>query len=296
MMYILKKYFPVIVLIILTGCGISPRLTELREGAETAIENEDYTAALNYYEELIELQQSRNREVNGETWYHAGISAWETGEANKAIEYLVQAGRKEYTTESSLFVLSNAYREIDNLSLEISSLENYIDSHPNGEHIDEMRKYLFEAYIESRNYEAAMDLWTDLEEVAADDPEILESYLVLNKNQGLEQDARNISEKLLKMDSNNARALEYLGEHYFWKSENRYQEEMKAYEANRTTRQYRQLLTALDEINIEFRLSRDYFLRLWNQNPESRYATYLRNIHLRFGDDERADYYQRRIK
>jgi hypothetical protein len=104
-----------------------------------------------------------------------------------------------------------------------------------------------------------------------------------------------VSEKILKMDRNNTLALEYLGEHYFWKAENRYQEEMKAYEANRTTRQYRQLLAALDEINKEFRLSRDYFMRLWNQNPESRYATYLRNIHLRFGDDERADYFQKRI-
>jgi hypothetical protein len=295
MVYSLKKYLPVFVLIVLSGCGVSPRLTELRVDAETAFENEDYTAALQSYEELIELQKSRNREISGETWHDAGIAAWELDETDKAIEYLVQAGRKDFSTESSLYILSNAYREIDNLSLEITSLERYVASYPEGEYIDEMQKYLFDAYIESRNFDAAAELWTDLEKQAEDEPEILESYLVLTKNQGREEDARKVSEKLLKMDRNNTLALEYLGEHYFWKAENRYQEEMKAYEANRTTRQYRQLLTALDEINKEFRLSRDYFLRLWNQNPDSRYATYLRNIHLRFGDDERAEYYQKRI-
>jgi tetratricopeptide (TPR) repeat protein len=94
MMYYLKKYLPVITLIILTGCGVSPRLTELREGAESAIENEDYTTALQSYEELIELQKSRNREISGEIWHYAGIAAWELDETDKAIEYLVQAGKK----------------------------------------------------------------------------------------------------------------------------------------------------------------------------------------------------------
>jgi hypothetical protein len=295
MLYSLKKYLPVLIIIVLTGCGIAPRLTELRVDAETAFENEDYTAALQSYEELIELQKSRNREIRGDTWHHAGIAAWETDKKDKAIEYLVQAGRKDYSTESSLYILSNAYREIDNLSLEITNLEKYIANYPEGEYIDEMQKYLFDAYIESKNFDAATDLWTDLESQAEDDPEIMESYLVLTKNQGRDEDARKVSEKIIKMDRNNTLALEFLGEYYFWKAENRYQEEMKAYEANRTTRQYRHLLTALDEINKEFRLSRDYFLRLWNQNPESRYATYLRNIHLRFGDDERAGYYQKRI-
>jgi hypothetical protein len=70
---------------------------------------------------------------------------------------------------------------------------------------------------------------------------------------------------------------------------------MSAYEKNRTGSQYRHLLDALEEINREFRLSRDYFIRLWQEDPAPKYATYLRNIYIRFGDEEKADFYDKRI-
>jgi hypothetical protein len=71
---------------------------------------------------------------------------------------------------------------------------------------------------------------------------------------------------------------------------------MKAYQKNRTNKQYRQLLNALETINADLQRSRDYFERLYKSNPDPRYAQYLGNIYTRFDNKKRADYYYRRAK
>lgn len=283
----------VLIAILATGCGISRQVAEINENAETAFDMENYREALSYYEEIIELKKRRNREISGKTYYMAGVSAWELQQTNKAIEYLVQAEREDFTSETSFHILALAYREIDNLSLEITYLENYVDSYPEGENIDEMRKRLFETYIESNNYDLAMELWHDLDELSAKDPELLEKYFILNRRMENENMLKEIADKLYRLDKNNTIALEYLGEYYFWKAENSYQDEMTAYENNKTRRQYRQLLEALDTINEHFKLSRDYFERLLEIDPDPRYYEYLRNIYIRFGNEKKAEYYKR---
>jgi hypothetical protein len=79
-------------------------------------------------------------------------------------------------------------------------------------------------------------------------------------------------------------------------AEDSYQKEMRAYEKNKTTRQYRQLLKALEVINANFKTSRDYFERLYKLNPDPRYATFLGNIYTRFDNKKQANYYYRKAK
>lgn len=290
----LPGYFSLLLFIIcITGCGISRHAAGLQSNAETAFEAGNYSAALNYYEELMEHNKRRNREISGTEYYNAGISAWKTGHTGKAAGYLELAGRSGYTSEISVRILAEAYREIDNLSREIDRLEEYVDKFPDGERINEMRRRLFETYIESRNHNLALELWPELDGSATSDPELLESYFILNRIMNNDAGLKEIAEQLKSLDGNNTLALEYLGEHYFWQAENRYQEEMDAYEENRTRQQYRQLLDALDTINEQFRMSRDYFERLWEIEPEPRYAVYLKNIYTRFGNEERAGYFHR---
>ena len=288
------KHFALFMLIILlTGCGISRRVADLHENAETAYKWGNYENALGYYEEVIELKNSHGREIDGKTYYRAGVSAWELHRTGKAIKYLDQARRRDFTNETSYYILALAYRETDNLSLEINNLENYVDSFPDGEKINEMRKRLFETYIESNNLDPAMELWPDLKEMSAEDPELLEGYFTLNRELNNEEKLKDIAEQLYRLDDENTKALKYLGEYYFWVAENRYQKEMAAYEENHTRRQYRKLLDALDEINEQFRISRDYLERLWEISPSPQTAIYLKNIYIRFGNEEKAEYFNK---
>lgn len=291
-----KHAIPLLLLVLVTmaGCGIARQVAALQEEAEAEYSAGNYSDALELYEQVIELKKSRNREAEGETWYRAGISAWETGQRDRAIEYLVQAGRKDTYGEKGYYILATAYREIDNLSLEITSLENYLEKYPDGGKADEMRIRLFDTYLESNNLDGALELWQELEALAPGNAGLLESWFELNRHLDREDKLKEIALKLYDADNKNVTALEYMGDHYFWLAENRYQEEMTAYEENQTRAQYRQLLNALDIINEQFRLSRDYFEKLMDINPRPAYAEYLRNIYLRFGNDEKAEYYHQR--
>ena len=280
--------------VIVAGCGPARRIGEMQESAEEAWEMQNYQEALFFYEEVIDLKTGRGNEVSGNTYHRAGMAAHETGHTRKTIEYLGKAHRNDYGTDRSYYILADAYRKIDNLSLELSTLEKYNDIYPEGERIDEVRERLFEVYVEINNSEEALDIWALIEHRASDDPELLEKYFTLNKQLEKEAELDDIAGQLLALDSNNTAALEYLAEKYFWQAENQYQQEMKAYEQDQTRGQYRQLLDALDEINRKFRISRDYFERLYNIDPSRRYAEYLMNIYIRFGNDERAAFYRQR--
>jgi hypothetical protein len=289
-----SKHLALFLLIILsTGCGISRRAAELHENAEASYASGNFEKALGYYEEVIELKKSNGHEIDGKIYYRAGVSAWEIRHTGRAIKYLDQAHRKDFINDTSSYILALAYRETDNLSLEISNLENYVDNYPDGGKINEMRKRLFVTYIESNNHDLAMELWPDLKKMSADDPELLEEYFTLNRELDNEEKLKDIAEQLYNLDDENTTALQHLGEHYFWKAETRYQEEMAAYEKNHTRKQYRQLLDALDEINEQFRTSRDYLEKLWQISPSAQTATYLRNIYIRFGNEEKADYFHK---
>ncbi len=278
----------------LSACGVSHRVSEIESDAETAFYHENYEKALAHFEELIELKSGRDNEISGKTYYRAGISAWKIEQNNKVIEYLELAINKGFENEKSFFILARAYRYIDNLSLEMSSLRSYIKKYPDGEHIGVMRKRLFEAYFETENYEAAMELWPDIQKKYANNPDIIDMFFLINKRLGNDDILKETAYKLIDLDKNNVNALEYLGEYYFWKAENRYQEEMIEYEKTQTRRQYRQLLNALEEINEHFRVSREFFKRLYQKDQSPQYATYLRNIALRFGNEEKAEYYNRK--
>ena len=106
----------------------------------------------------------------------------------------------------------------------------------------------------------------------------------------------NLAKKINKIEPNNIDALEVLATEYYRIAEDSYQTEMKAYEQNRTNRQYRQLLAALEVINANFRTSRDYFEKLYKLDPNPRYATFLGNIYTRFDNKKQADYYYKKAK
>jgi tetratricopeptide (TPR) repeat protein len=122
------------------------------------------------------------------------------------------------------------------------------------------------------------------------------STIILLHSKQLENDEEliKVSNELLALNPDNTDALFFLGKHFFWKAENRYQSEMEAYEKNRTNRQYAQLLRAFETLNADFRKSLDYFLRLYKINPQPRYARFIGNIYLRFEDKGKADFYHKK--
>lgn len=276
------------------ACSPLRQFSDLSQEAEAAYHAGNYVEAYDLYRQLIEAHQSRNQSIDGETYNRAGVSAFEAGETQLALEYLEFARHTEAADDRTFASLAKAYREIDNLSREITNLERYIERFPGGVEADAFRVRLFETLVESMNFQQAMDLWEELPGDPYQDEQLLTLYLQLNRQVENAVKAAELAEKLLDINRNNQEALDFLARKHFQEATSRHNREMRAYEENRTHRQYAQLLEALEIINTDLRIALNYFKRLYDQDPRPEYAGFIASIYERFQDEENARYYRRR--
>ena len=263
--------------------------------AREAYSKGDYALALEEYERLIEDSRNSEQEVDGELFNCAGLAAFALGMTSRALDHLERARHTDAANEQTYAALALAYREIDNLSREITHLENYLTNYPEGELADALRVRYFETLVESKSWQQAYALWPELGEKSQNDYEMLNHYFEVNLALGHEDKADELAEALLEFDENNVVALDRLAKKYFYRAETLYQQEMEAYNKNRTHKQYAQLLDAFEKLGEDFRTSLRYFLRLYGLNPTREYASFLRNIYARFENDGRVRYYEDQI-
>lgn len=283
-------------LIFFTSCSSLRSLDELSESAETAYEAGNQEEAFEAYNRLIAAYRNQNREPDGEIYQRAGLIAFELNETAKAIEYLELARHSHAVDDKTYLTLAKAYREIDNLSREITMLEQYVEGYSHGPDFKDMQRRYFLTLAESLNYQQAYALWPQLAGEAGSDETLLTAYLQTLQALGHERQATLKAEEILSLNRNNIKALDWLAKRHFRQADDLYRREMQAYEQNRTRRQYAQLLESLEVINTDLRIALDYFKRLYAQDPRSEYASYMANIYERFQDDENARYYRRRAQ
>lgn len=276
----------------LMSCSTGSKMTSVRQTADQACVNGNYAAALTGYEQIIAQYKTEGRTSECPVYGKAGLAAMKTGDLTKAIEYLEMDTYTPYATAETYRGLAKAYRQIDNLSKEIMALKDYIEKFPQGEHIDEIRTRLFETYVESENWQFATDIWPLLSEDQKSNARMLGMWFKVNQELENKQETDKLADELLKLEPDNVPALEYKAEEAYHNAEDHYQREMKAYENNRTNRQYKHLLEELDKVTAEFKVALGYFEKLWKIDQKPRYARYMSNIYVRFNDKEKADYYR----
>lgn len=282
----------IILVIIIQSCASSKFIEE----GNTAYNSQNYEVALKSYDQIIESIESNGKKAKAQVYANAGISALQLEQFEKAQKYLETAKELQYSSPEMHESLAKVYRVIDNLSKEITALETYREKYPQGVNIKPVNVRLIETYVESENWDLAIDLWPVLKEQAQSDVNLLASYLIINKNLNNTGECDNLAKQISNLDANNISVLEYYAEKYFWKAENLYVSEMKAYKEHRTSSQYKKLLKALDEVWPNFQKSRDYYLKLYNIDPKPEYAKYLANIYTRYDDKQKAAYYEKRAK
>ena len=281
-MKICRYIFFITLSLLSISCGVNKQIKQLGEDANAAFQSKDYANALRTYEQIISMQSDGGKKIEGDIYQKAGLAAWELKETSKTIDYLEKAKQTPVGNDKTLYTLALSYLEVDNLSKEINNLEEYIKRYPNGEDAGEVKGQLFLAYVKSLNWDQASAIWPQIDGKYQSQAKYLEGHMKVCESLKHFDQMNRAALQLLKMDRNNCSALETLAIHYYRMAEDRYQTEMKAYEKNRTNRQYKQLLNALEEINANFRTSRDYFERLYKLNPDPRFANYLGNIYTRF--------------
>lgn len=284
---------------LLIGCTASKQTTKVNtdpsiqkyQDAGNAYNSGDYQTALTTYEEIMNIKQNQNKRVDSTIYQNAGIAAWELKQIDKSIQYLELAKRFNVANEKTYSILAKAFLEKDNLSKEITNLETYLAKYPEGPEIQSIRKQLFMADVRSENWEPAYKLWPSLDKNTQNDVKLLNEYFKVNEKLNYKNQLEPIAQQLIKLDNNNIDALELFAEKYYWLAENSYVKEMKAYQANKTDKQYQQLLAAYKVYFENYRIAKDYFLRLYQIDPKPRYATFLGNIFTRYENKEKAEYY-----
>jgi hypothetical protein len=297
----LRSLFAIVLLatVFIIGCSPTKKTTAIKtdetiqkfQDANAAFSSGDFQKALTSYDEIIEIKNSQNQKADSTIYQNAGIAAWELKQSDKAIQYLELAKRYRVATDKTYSILAKAFLEKDNLSKEITNLDAYISQFPQGAEIQAVRKQLFYAYVKSENWDLAYKLWPTLDSNNQNDVQLLNGYYKVIEKLDYKNQFEKIAQQLIKLDPNNINALEFFAEKFYWLAENSYVKEMKAYQANKTDKQYQQLLTAYKVYFENYRISKEYFLRLYQIAPKSRYATFLGNIFTRYENKEKADYY-----
>lgn len=290
-MRLLNTLLIIAVLSFLISCSGGKQITASIDSGKASYQSGDYNSALADFEEVITWYEKNDNSKECPVYANAGFAAKELNLTEKAIEYFKKDQYSNFVTADTYFELAGLYRQIDNLSKELDELETYANQYPDGNKISQVNNRLFDIYVETENYDNALSSWNMLNEAALSDINNIEKYFTVN--QALDNDSvcDQLANTLIKADENNLMALEYLGKKYFWKAENLYHAELKAYEKNKTNKQYKKLLKALDVVSSDFKTSLNYFKKLYKAEPDPGTAKYIGNIYNRLDDKKKADYW-----
>jgi tetratricopeptide (TPR) repeat protein len=281
------------VLIMTFSCTGPKYLEQTRLAGDAYLEME-YQEALQLAEKAIENLPDKKTTEHGQVYAIAGNSAYSLEQYDKAQKYLERARELDYSDETMYLNMAAIYLNIDNLSREITSLEEYTSLFPEGNYVPRAKERLFQTTRESMNYDLAFELWPLLDSTAKTNVENLELYLTVNKSIPNDSICDLTAANILEIDPKNESALKWFAMKYYWIAEKRYQAEMEAYEKNKTMKQYNILLKAFKVVTADFKKSLDYFTKLYKVNPDPNYARFLGNVYARLGDEETAKTYHRK--
>ncbi len=288
------RLLAVVICLVLTGCAGNRYLERTADG-EKAYREGEYKRALEISEEIIGEVEGKGRIASPSIYSLSGISAYRLEDYGKSLEYLEKANQQGYSDPEMVSCLAGNYRYIDNLSKEISALETYLEKYPGAADHRRLRERLFQTCLESEDFELAEDLWNGMDSLSRNEIKNLETYLKINRLKENTEICDSLAGRILERgETENESALSWFAESYFWRAENEYLSQMKAYRDNRTHKQYEILLKAFRQVNADFRKSRDLFLKLYRLYPNPEYAEYLGNIFTRLEDREKARYYKAR--
>jgi len=283
-------------IMLMIGCGSGKQLAQKRTNADTYYNLGNYSEALIAYKAVIEIYESNNNLAECPDYTNAGESALKVGDFKLAVDYLKKASNSNFIDESTYFYLAQAYRKIDNLSLEMITLVDYLEKYTNGKYISAVKQRLFYVYVEADDYERALELWPDVYTDNQNDTLLLEAYFIINKGLDNTDICNDVAQQLLDIDDENLVALIWFGKQYYYKAEDRYRKEIKDYDDHKTNKQYNILLNALDIVTADFKKSLSYFKKIYALEPTKENANYLSHIYGRLSDEKKETYYKNLAK
>jgi tetratricopeptide (TPR) repeat protein len=285
-----------IIFTVLASCSgpkvIAPAKVSQKSIAEKAAAEGNNAQAAEAWKQYFSEQPIS--EITGADYAQAAQIAFKVNDENLAVSWFDQARYKNFASAEMYSTLAKIFRSQKNISKELSALEFYTANFT--ENLNEINTRLFEIYFEIKMNKKALEIWNKMDSAAKNEISNLKTYFKINRDFENAVVCDSVSLVILQKEPENVDALQWNGEKYFWRGENRYQREMENYNNNKTNKQYKILLTELDLATADFKKALPYFEKLWKIEPGEKYASYFANIYARFGDEDKVNYYKKFAK
>jgi len=288
-------YYTALILLI-SSCGAPKQVLDYQQLAQMSYDSAHYEQSIQEWNTYIQEQKVKGLEVNPKVYAEMGKAYYQMANYQQAESNFELAEQKAYADEAMYVMMAQHYQTIDNLSKELSALKYYRDHFSMAKDSSLMRNRLFEAFMESENWEPAVEAWGNMDQASQKEEKNIQYYFNLNKELENKDACDALAPELLALNANNESALDWMAKKYYNQAENRYQKAMAAYDKNKTNKQYKLLLKDLDRVTVDFKKSLKYFNPLWKMEGGKKYASYMANIYGRFDDKKKSQYYRSFIK
>lgn len=278
---------------LLAGCSAPKAVTSYQTNATQAEAEGNFEAATENWRLYFDQQMTAGNEVSPEMYAKAANTAIKANQEDLALKWFEQAKSANYADEKMYLTMADIYRQNNRLAEEMEILETYNGKYGSQTDSAGINVRLFEIYTQTNNQEKAAELWPSLRPEDQKQEKYLDKYFSFLKQSGHTATNDSLAEVLLEVNPEHVKALEWLGEKYYQRAEERYNREMKKYENNKTHVQHFHLVQELKTVTADFQKSLTYFKKLWEIKQDPYYAPYLVNIYTRFEDKEKANYYRK---
>jgi tetratricopeptide (TPR) repeat protein len=287
----------ILIISILIGCSTSKKVvTSHQTNAEQAEVAGNFESATENWRLYFDGQSTKGLEISPENYARAAKTALKANQADLALSWLEKAQAANYDDPEIYLMMAEIYRENNRLPDEKGVLETYRENYPAQTDTAGVNTRLFEIYTQLNDKGKASEIWADMSLEDRKQEKYLNEYFSIQKQLGHTAAVDSIAEEILKDSPENVKALEWLGEKYYKRAEEKYKVEMKKYEDNHTHVQHFHLVQALKTVTADFQKALAYFQKLWEIKQDPYYAPYLVNIYTRFEDNEKANYYRKFLK
>lgn len=287
----MRRLVQLFLVFIAVSCGSIKVLQPTQYSAQKAIETKEYRKALGILEGLINSYEAEGKADTSIVYELAGKAALGLADTTKAEQYFKLAVYHQTASAQVYDFLAKYYHRTNNLSKEVMALEGLEQQHPASAEARKALPQLFERYVETAQWDEAAATWHKIE--SDEKPGLLNQWMTVTLQRKDTTAADETATAILLENPDHYEAGMWQAKRFYEKAESRYQQELAAYEKNKTNAQYAKLLKGLDASTADFKEALKRFEGLFATSPDPRTALYIANIYARFGDEKNTIKYRK---
>lgn len=280
-----------LLLLVSASCSSLKRLPPGQADAMKALAAGDYATALSVLEPMISTYETEGKADTSHAYEMAAQAALGLADTAKAERYFKLAVYYKTASAQVYDFLAKYYHKTDNLSKEVMALEGLEEQYPTSAEANDALPQLFTRYTETAQWDQAASIWAKLD--PSKKPELLSQWMTVALERKDTTAADETASTILSVNPGHYDAKMWQAKRYYEKGETRYQQELAAYEKNKTNAQYVKLLKGLEVSTAAFKEALKRFQSLYETAPDPRTALYISNIYARFGDEKNTSKFRK---